>query len=192
MQFGRKMRKEFMSIYDYTVEAKDGSQVPLKDYEGKVLLIINSATECGFTPQYKELEEMYKEDRDKGFEILDFPCNQFGGQAPGTDDEITNFCSLNYGVDFPQFHKIDVNGPDASPLFTYLKEQKGFEGFDPNNKLTPVLEDILSKQDPDYAESPDIKWNFTKFLIGRDGKVIARYEPTTSPAEIQKAIEELL
>lgn len=181
-----------MNVYDFTVEAKDGKQVPLKDYKGKVLLIMNSATECGFTPQYTELEEIYKEDRDKGFEILDFPSNQFGGQAPGTDEEISQVCSLKFGVDFPQFHKIDVNGPDAIPLFTYLKEQKGFAGFDPSNKLTPVLEDILSKQDPNYAESPDIKWNFTKFLVDRDGNVVERFEPTTSPAEIQKAIKKYL
>lgn len=181
-----------MSVYDYVVKAKDGKEVPLSEYKGDVMLIINSATECGFTPQYKELEKLYAADKDKGFVILDFPCNQFGGQAPGTDEEIGAFCSREYGVTFPQFSKIDVNGPDESPLFKYLKSQKGFAGFDPNNKLTPVLEDILTKADPNYAKSADIKWNFTKFLIDRDGNVIARFEPTTAMAEVKEEVEKLL
>lgn len=181
-----------MTIYDFTVEDKNGNQVSLDEYKGYVVLIINSATQCGFTPQYKELEELYKKDKDKKFVILDFPCNQFGGQAPGTDEEIGNFCSLKYGVTFPQFHKIDVNGADASPLFTYLKDQKTFAGFDPNNKLTPVLTEILTKEDPSFADNSDIKWNFTKFLIDRDGNVVERFEPTTDMKVVDEAVEKLL
>lgn len=180
------------SIYDYTVLDNEGNEVSLAEYKGKVLLIINSATHCGFTPQYKELEAMYTKDKDKGFVILDFPCNQFGEQAPGSDSEISQFCSMKYNVDFPQFHKIDVNGPDAAPLFTYLKEQKGFAGFDPKNPLTPTLEDILSKADPDYAKSSDIKWNFTKFLVDREGNVVARFEPTEDMAVVEEKVEEEL
>lgn len=181
-----------MNVYDFTVEAKDGSEVSLEQYKGDVMLIVNTATGCGFTPQYTDLEEMYKELKDKGFTILDFPCNQFGGQAPGTDEEITTFCTRTFGVSFPQFKKIDVNGPDAIPLYKWLEEQKPFEGFDAEHELTPVLEDMLSKNNPDYAKSPDIKWNFTKFLIDRDGNVVARFEPTKDMAIVKKCVEELL
>lgn len=181
-----------MNVYDFTVTDNQGNEVSLADYKGKVLLIINSATHCGFTPQYKELEALYTKDKDKGFVILDFPSNQFGEQAPGSDAEISQFCTLKYNVDFPQFHKIDVNGPDAAPLFTYLKEQKGFEGFDPDNALTPTLEDILGKADPNYADSSDIKWNFTKFLIDRDGNVVERFEPTKDMTVVAEEVEKLL
>lgn len=181
-----------MNIYDFTVEDVQGQEVSLSKYKGKVLLIVNTATECGFTPQLKDLEELYLKDKDKGLEILNFPCNQFGGQAPGSDAEIGNFCSLRYHVTFPQFHKVDVNGPDEIPLYKYLKEQKGFAGFDPANKLTPVLEDVLAKADPGYAQSPDIKWNFTKFLIDREGNVVKRFEPTADMEVVCAAVEELL
>ena len=181
-----------MSVYDYTVVDNQGNEVSLADYKGKVLLILNSATHCGFTPQYKDLEALYTKDKDKGFVILDFPSNQFGEQAPGSDSEIHEFCTLKYNVNFPQFHKIDVNGPDAAPLFTYLKEQKGFEGFDPKNPLAATLNDILSKADPNYADSSDIKWNFTKFLIDRDGNVVERFEPTTDMEVVAEEVEKLL
>lgn len=180
------------SIYDYTVTDNQGNEVSLADYKGKVLLIINSATQCGFTPQYKDLEALYTKDKDKGFVILDFPCNQFGEQAPGSDSDIHQFCSLKYHVDFPQFRKIDVNGPDAAPLFTYLKEQKGFHGFNKDNPLTPTLDEILSKQDPNYADNSDIKWNFTKFLIDRDGNVVERFEPTDGMEIVEEEVEKLL
>ncbi len=181
-----------MGVYDFTVKDKSGKEVFLKQYKGKVLLIFNSATKCGFTPQYKELEALYEKYAAKGLELLDFPCNQFGGQAPGTAEEIASFCSLNYGTKFPQFKKIEVNGEGADPLFRYLKSQKGFAGFDPKHKITPVLVDILSKADPDYAKSPEIKWNFTKFLIDREGNVVERFEPTADLALVEQKIAALL
>ena len=181
-----------MSIYDLNVTARDGSEVSLADYKGKVLLIVNTATGCGFTPHYEPLEAMYKEYRDQGFEILDFPCNQFGQQAPGTDDSIHEFCKLNFGTEFPRFKKVKVNGDDADPLFKFLQEQKGFAGWDMNHPIAPILEDMLSKEDPDYKQKPTIKWNFTKFLINKKGQVVARFEPTESIENISKQIEALL
>ena len=145
-----------------------GKEVSLSEYRGKVLLIVNTATGCGFTPQYKGLEELYRKYRDQGFEILDFPCNQFGHQAPGSDAEINEFCTLKYDTTFPRFKKIDVNGSDESPLYKWLKSCKG--GF--------------------FGSS--IKWNFTKFLVNREGNVVARYSPTTPPSKIADKIKDLL
>lgn len=181
-----------MSIYEYEAKNTKGNNVSLREYEGKVVLIVNTATGCGFTPQYEPLEKLYKSYKDQGVVILDFPCNQFGHQAPGTDEEIVSFCSLNYGVSFPQFSKIEVNGEGALPLFKYLKEQKGFAGFKPGHRLTPVLEQKLSEADPDYKNDPSIKWNFTKFLVDRKGNVIERFEPTTDVSEIEERIKDLL
>ncbi|MCR5699215.1 MAG: glutathione peroxidase [Treponemataceae bacterium] len=155
-----------MGIYDYTVKARDGSDVSLKDYEGKVLLIVNTATGCGFTPQYEGLQAMYDKYKDKGFEILDFPCNQFMNQAPGNDEKIHTFCKGRFGITFPQFSKIKVNGKDESPLYTYLKSQKK------GGKL-----------------SSRIKWNFTKFLIGRDGTVLDRFGPADAPEKFDAAVK---
>ena len=180
------------TVYDFSVKDRKGNEVSLKEYANEVLLIVNTATKCGFTPQYEELENLYKKYHAKGFEILDFPCNQFGQQAPGTDEAIHEFCKLNFGTEFPRFKKIKVNGDDAEPLYQYLKEQKGFAGWDPNHKLTPILEEILSKEDPDYKEKSDIKWNFTKFLINKQGQVVARFEPTEDVGQVAKQIEELL
>lgn len=180
------------NIYDFKVLNRKGEEVSLSDYKCKVLLIVNTATRCGFTPQYEELEALYKKYNDKGFEILDFPCNQFGQQAPGTDEEIHSFCSLNFGTQFPQFKKIEVNGENESPLFTFLKEKKGFDGFDLQHPIGKILDEMLTKANPDYASSADIKWNFTKFLIDRDGNVIERYAPTTKPEDIEKDILKLL
>ena len=166
-----------MNIYDFKVKVQDGSEVLLSDYKGKVLLIVNTATECGFTPQYTQLQEIYNEFHGEGFEILDFPCNQFGEQAPGTDAEIYSFCTGRFGITFPQFAKVDVNGDDASPLFKYLTENTKFEGFG----LSPMgmmLAKIAKKMDKDYKNNGKIKWNFTKFLIDRKGNIIARFEPT--------------
>ena len=157
-----------------------------------MLLIVNTATKCGFTPQYEELEKLYEKYHQQGFEILDFPCNQFGQQAPGTDDSIHEFCKLNYGTDFPRFKKVKVNGPDAEPLFLFLQEQKGFAGWNMEHPLAHILDDMLSKQDADYKSKADIKWNFTKFLINKKGQVISRFEPTESIASIETQIEELL
>ena len=157
-----------MNIYDFMVRNAKGVEVPMKEYQGKVLLIVNTATGCGFTPQYEGLQTLYDRYRERGLEILDFPCNQFGHQAPGTEDEIQEFCTLKYKTTFPLFAKIDVNGPDADPLFTFLKKQKG--GFLGN----------------------DIKWNFTKFLVSRDGTVVERYAPATKPEKIEGDILKLL
>lgn len=179
-------------IYDYDVKDMKGNAVSLKEYEGKVLLVVNIATECGFTPQLEDLERLYKNYKDQGLMILAFPCNQFKNQAPGTDEEISKFCTLNYGVTFPQFTKIEVNGENAHPLYQYLKEQKGFAGFDPEHKLASVLDRILSEQDANYKESADIKWNFTKFLIDQKGNVVTRFEPTTDMAKVEDGIKELL
>ena len=180
------------NVFDFTVKDRRGNDVSLKEYKGKVLLIVNTATRCGFTPQYEELEALYKNYKDQGLEILDFPCNQFGEQAPGTEEEIYQFCTLNYGTEFPQFKKIEVNGENESPLYTYLKAQRGFQGFDKDHKIGALLDDMLSKADPNYASKPDIKWNFTKFLIDRKGNVVERYEPTTDIAIIEERIKELL
>lgn len=157
-----------MEIYDFKVTNNKGEEVSLSEYKGKVLLIVNTATGCGFTPQYKGLEELYKKYHDKGLEILDFPCNQFGHQAPGSDQEIDSFCTLKYDTTFPRFKKIDVNGENASPLYKWLKSEKG--GLFGNA----------------------IKWNFTKFLVDRKGKVVERYSPTTAPSKIEDKIKELL
>lgn len=157
-----------MSIYKYSVKDTKGNNVSLETYKGKVLLIVNTATACGFTPQYKELQDLYLKYKDKGFEILDFPCNQFGKQAQGSNDELASFCEMKYKTTFQTFAKIDVNGKSADPLYVYLKEQeKGFLG-------------------------EAIKWNFTKFLIDKEGNVIDRYAPITRPLKIEDKIVELL
>jgi len=176
------------SIYDFTVKDNQGRDVSLSTYKGTVLLIVNTATHCGFTPTYTELEKLYDTYHDQGFEILDFPCNQFAGQAPEDDAGIDSFCKMNYGTKFPRFKKIDVNGSNADPLFVFLKKSKGFTGFDQGHPLTPVLTDIYIKQGPGWEKNPDIKWNFTKFLISRDGRVIHRYEPTSPYNRIDKAV----
>ena len=180
------------SVYDFSVKDRKGKDVSLKEYSDEVLLIVNTATKCGFTPQYDELEKLYKDYHSQGFEILDFPCNQFGQQAPGTDESIHEFCKMNFGTDFPRFKKVKVNGDDAEPLFKFLKEQKGFAGWDTEHQLTPILEEMLSKEDPDYKQKPDIKWNFTKFLVSKKGQVVARFEPTTKISVIEEAVKEEL
>ena len=167
------------SIYDLKVKDMDGKDVSLSMYKGKVLLIVNTATECGFTPQYEDLEKMYQKFKDKGLVILDFPCNQFGGQAPGTIEEIHSFCTGKYKTTFPQFDKIDVNGENESPLFTFLKAKQNFKGFGSGAKAE-LMDSMLKKQDPEYASKSDIKWNFTKFLVDAKGNVVARFEPTAS------------
>ena len=160
------------TIYEFAVKDRKGKDVSLKEYANEVLLIVNTATKCGFTPH--------------------FPCNQFGQQAPGTDESIHEFCKLNFGTEFPRFKKIKVNGEDADPLYKFLQEQKGFAGWDMNHPIAPILDDMLSKEDPDYKQKPTIKWNFTKFLINKKGQVVARFEPTESIENIAKQIEELL
>lgn len=177
------------NVYQFNVQDAQGQDVSLAQYRGKVLLIVNTATKCGFTPQYSELQTLYEKYQGQGLEILDFPCNQFGGQAPGTQEEIHTFCTTNYHTTFPQFQKLEVNGEGESPLFAYLKEKQGFQGFDPEHPIGKLLDDMLKKQDPDYAQSADIKWNFTKFLVSRKGQVVARFEPTAPITEVEQAVK---
>ncbi len=177
------------SVYDFTVKDDLGNDVSLADYKGKVLLIVNTATRCGFTPQYKELEELYEKYEKEGLEILDFPCNQFGQQAPGTIQEIHQFCTANFNIHFPQFDKIDVNGDNAHPLYTYLKSQKGFGGFDLTDDMGKRLDDMFRKRDANFDKDADIKWNFTKFLVSRDGRVIKRYEPSDKMSDVEIDIQ---
>ncbi len=177
------------NLYEFTVQDTKGENVSLSGYKGKVLLIVNTASHCGFTPQYTELETMYKELRVQGFEILDFPCNQFGEQAPESDEDYVAFCKLNYSTDFKQFHKVEVNGANEIPLYKWLKEQKGFAGFEKDHKLTPILEGMFDKNNPGWRNTPDIKWNFTKFLINKKGEVVARFEPTATMVEMMPVIK---
>ena len=181
-----------MNIYDFDVIGQRNEVISLEKYRGKVMLIINSATECGFTPQYDELQDMYEKFGDENFVILDFPCNQFGKQAPGSNEEIVTFCSLKFGIKFPIFAKIDVNGDNAAPLYKYLVEQKEFEGFDIDHPLTPMLESMLSRVNPNFRNEPDIKWNFTKFLIDSEGNVVERFEPTDDINLIVEKVKELI
>ena len=179
------------TVYDFTVKATGGEEVSLKDYEGKVLLIVNTATGCGFTPHYEPLEAMYKDLKDKGFEILDFPCNQFANQAPGDENEIHEFCTMKYGTDFPQFAKLEVNGEGADPLFVYLATEKPFEGFGKGLKVK-ALEKFTNMNNKAFGDKAYIKWNFTKFLVDREGKVVARFEPTEDMDKVRAAVENIL
>lgn len=181
-----------MSIHEFTVKSITGNDVSLSKYKGKLVLIVNTASKCGFTPQYEQLEALYRHDREKGFVVLGFPCNQFQNQEPEDNAKIQEFCRLTYDVTFPMFAKIDVNGEHASPLFQYLKSQKPFQGFDLEHPLGQKLDQILSAENPNYADGNDIKWNFTKFLVGGNGEVIVRYEPTTSISEIEQNIDRIL
>ena len=179
--------KEMKTVYDFTVKDRQGNEVSLGDYKGKVLLIVNTATGCGFTPHYEPLEAMYKEMKEKGLEILDFPCNQFAGQAPGSDEEIHEFCTMKFGTEFPQFKKIDVNGDNADPLYVYLAGEKPFEGFGKGLKVA-ALSKFAQMNNKKFGDKAYIQWNFTKFLIDREGKVIARFEPTTDMDKVKEAV----
>jgi len=176
------------SAYDFAVAAADGSRVSLTDYEGKVALVVNVASKCGLTPQYEGLESLYREDRDRGLEILAFPCNQFKEQEPGSDDEIQAFCKTTYDVTFPVFAKIDVNGPTTDPLFAFLRTEAPGD-FGPKYG---DFYNAISNIRPDADGTDEVKWNFTKFLVGRDGSVIKRYEPPVSPSEIKADVEPYL
>jgi glutathione peroxidase len=180
-----------MNIYDYSVTSQKGESISLKQYEGKVVLIVNTATGCGFTPQYKTLEELYEKYHEKGLEIIDIPSNQFANQAPGTDEEITQFCTLHYNTKFAQMKKSEVNGADQLPLYAYLKSQAGFKGFGKGLKAK-MMNGVVKKYDKGFKDNPDIKWNFTKFLVDRKGNVCSRYEPTYSLADLEKEIVSLL
>ena len=178
------------TVYDFTVKDRQGNEVSLSEYQGKVLLIVNTATGCGFTPHYEPLEAMYKDMKDQGLEILDFPCNQFGNQAPGDDEEIHTFCTGRFGITFPQYAKIDVNGENAIPLYQWLTSNTKFEGF--NGPAALVLNGVVKKMDKDYKNNGNIKWNFTKFLIDREGNIVARFEPTMSMDKVRAAVEAAL
>lgn len=180
-----------MNIYDFTVPNAVGEDVPLSAYKGKVILVVNTATGCGFTPHYQPLEEMYEALHEKGLEIIDVPCNQFGGQAPGSDAEIQEFCTLKYNTQFPQMKKSDVNGANELPLFTWLKAQKGFEGFG-SSPAALMMKGMLAVSRPDYKSTPDIKWNFTKFVVDRAGNVAARFEPTADMKDVRRLVEKLI
>lgn len=166
-QCGEKMDKT--SIYDIKVKNIDGEEISMSEYKGKTLLIVNVASKCGYTPQYEGLEKLYKDYKDKGLVILGFPCNQFAGQEPGSEKEILEFCQTNYGVTFPMFSKIDVNGENTHPLYVYLK-----------------------KEAPGVLSTQDIKWNFTKFLVSADGKVLQRFAPATTPAQIDNELKKII
>ena len=179
-----------MKLYDCVVKTRDDKDYKLSNLKGKVLLIVNTATGCGFTPQYEAIEKLYKEYHEKGFEILDFPCNQFGNQAPGSDDEIHEFCTLKYNTTFDQFAKSDVNGENELPLYTFLKDaiaEDTIEGM--KNKMAMKAVEKMSKT---YVEKKDIKWNFTKFLVDREGNVVGRYSPTYKPEDMEEKIKELI
>ena len=178
-------------VYDYTITTGKGEELNLSDYKGKVIMVVNTATGCGFTPQYEPIEQMYRDYHDKGLEILDIPCNQFGGQAPGSDEEIHDFCTMHFNTTFPQMKKSEVNGENELPLYTYLKEQKGFEGFG-EGEMASKMGEMLAKVDPDWDKKPDIKWNFTKFIIDQDGNVVARFEPTMDMADVEACVKSLL
>ncbi len=179
-----------MSIYDYSLERQDGSSYSLAENKGKVMLIVNTATKCGFTPQYKELEEMYEKYHERGLEIIDVPCNQFASQAPGSDEEITQFCTLHYNTRFPQMKKADVNGENELPLYTFLKEKAAFGGF--GKGLKAKIMNLSTKLMNKGGKDSDIRWNFTKFVVDREGNVVARFEPTDDMAKVEECAEALL
>ena len=179
-----------MSIYNLSVKTRDGSDFPLSNNKGKVMLVVNTATGCGFTPQYEGLEKLYETYHDKGLEILDFPCDQFGHQAPGTDDEIHEFCTGRYQTKFDQFKKIEVNGENEDKLFTYLKENSPKEEIKGmKNKMAMKAIMKISKT---CVKENDIKWNFTKFLIDREGNVVKRYDPTYLPKDMEEDIKKII
>ena len=180
-----------MSIYDFTFKKRDGSEGTVADYKDKVMLIVNTATGCGFTPQYEELQDIYDMYHEKGLEILDFPCNQFANQAPGTDEEIHSFCTGRFGITFPQFAKVDVIGENALPLFKYLSENTKFEGFGKGIKAL-ALNAAAKSVDKDFKNNNNIKWNFTKFLVDRNGNIVARFEPTVDMKTVAKRVEEIM
>ena len=178
-------------IYDFTAESNSGEQVNFADYKGKVLLIVNTASKCGFTPQYDGLEAIYQKYKNQGFVVIGFPCDQFGHQEPGTNEEIEEFCRLNHGVTFPLMAKSDVNGENANDIFKWLYTEKPFAGFGEDD-TAKFMDEMLSRKDQNYASNPDIKWNFTKFLIDRNGRVVARFEPVVKPVDLEAEITALL
>lgn len=183
--------KQTTTVYDFNALSNKGEQVDFSNYKGKVLLIVNTASKCGFTPQYDGLESLYQTYKDEGLVVIGFPCDQFGHQEPGTNEEIAEFCRLNHGVTFPLMDKVEVNGENAIDIFKWLYSEKPFAGFG-DSETAIFMDQMLSSRDPEYASNPDIKWNFTKFLIDRKGHVVARFEPTVTPEQMEQCIVELL
>ncbi len=181
-----------MSVYQFSAKAMNGRDISLDDYRGKVILVVNTASQCGFTFQYEDLQRLYDRYKEKDFVILGFPSNQFADQEPDGNDQINAFCTLNYGVSFPMFQKVDVRDKHAHPLFTYLANSKPFEGFDTTHSVAKILIPLLNERHPEYLPGDSIKWNFTKFLIDRNGEVIRRFESTTDPFDMEQDIEALL
>ncbi|WP_338751554.1 glutathione peroxidase [Bacillus sp. FJAT-52991] len=181
-----------MNIFDFKVEKTNGNIVSLENYKEKVLLVVNTASKCTFTPQFEDLQKLYLSYKEAGLEILGFPCNQFAGQEPGTNEEASSFCQLNYGVTFPIFSKVNVNGENEAPLFQFLKAAAPFRGFDESNISEKLLKMMISEKNPEFLLGDSIKWNFTKFLIDQEGNVIKRFEPSDEPASFAKEIEKLL
>ena len=179
------------SIYDFTLKTGLGEDFPLEQNRGKVMLIVNTATGCGFTPHYEPIEAMYEKYHDQGFEVIDIPCNQFRDQAPGSDEEIASFCRMRYKTQFPQMKKSDVNGENELPLYTYLKEQKGFEGFG-KGTMALKMNALLMTEDKNFKKNSNIKWNFTKFVVDREGNVVARFEPTADMKDVEACVASLI
>lgn len=188
LNFGGKI----MNIYDFNVKNIKGEDVSLADYKGKVVLIVNTASKCGFTPQYEGLEALYKKYKDQGLIILGFPSNQFLAQEPGSAEEVQSFCKLNFGVTFPLFAKTDVRGKSAAPLFTYLSDAAPFQGFETDKEMGKLIQQVVSEHYPENVEGNGIKWNFTKFLVSRDGNTVTRFEPTVTPEELEPAVKAAL
>ena len=183
--------KKMADFYDYTLTSQSGETVKMDSFRGKVVLVVNTATGCGFTPQYAPIEQLYRDYHGRGLEILDIPCNQFGAQAPGTDDEIHAFCTLHYNTTFPQMKKSDVNGENELPLYAFLKSQQGFKGFG-KGVMALTMKAVAAKVDPDYKNNADIKWNFTKFVVDREGNVVRRFEPTEDMKDVAACVKSLL
>lgn len=181
-----------MMIYDFTAKDIDGNQVEIKNYKGKAMLIVNTASKCGFTPQYEDLQRLYEKYHDKGLEILAFPCNQFMEQEPGKNQDIKAFCALNFGVTFTILEKINVNGTSAHPIFKFLRENAPFKGFDMSNPTNKILDAMLKEKFPEFTVGDSIRWNFTKFLVDREGKILERFEPAVSPMDIEPYVEKVL
>lgn len=181
-----------MRFYDFSAKTMSGNEIKMDHYKGKVVLIVNTASKCGFTPQYEDLQKLYNLYNSKGFEILAFPCNQFMEQEPGTNEDIKSFCSLNYGVTFPIFEKVEVNGDAAHPLFKYLTENAPFKGFDMHNGTNKILEAMLKEKYPEFTIGNAIRWNFTKFLIDQDGNIVERFESSVNPMDIASNLEKIL
>lgn len=181
-----------MNIYDYSFNLVNGKEVKLSDYKGKALLIVNIASKCGFTPQLEDLQKIYEKYNEKGLEIIGFPCDQFANQSPGSNEELNSFCKLNYGVTFKLSEKLNVLGKDAHPLFDYLTSECPFEGFNQDNIQDKMLYEVIKNINPSNIVGDSIKWNFTKFLVNKDGEVIGRFEPNFEPIKMIEDIERVL